>query len=159
MTNKIETIAFTVNGVRHELAADPDTPVLYILRNDLRLKGTKFGCGLGQCGACAVLLEDRNVTSCDLPLWAVAGKRVTTIEGLGNAEKPSAVQRAFIAEQAAQCGYCTSGMIVAATALLHGNPRPEEMDIKRSLARNLCRCGTHARIVRAVQRAARDPQS
>ena len=154
--NRMETIRFTVNGSPCTVHADPDTPLLYILRNDLKLKGAKFGCGLGQCGACTVLLDGHRVTSCDTPLWSVADKSVTTIEGLGNLAAPHVLQRAFIAEQAAQCGYCIPGIIVAATDLITRNPNPTESDIKEALARNFCRCGTHVRIIRAVQRAARE---
>ena len=150
---------FTVNGVTRTVAAEPDTPLLYILRNDLKLKGAKFGCGLGQCGACMVLLDGNNVMSCDTPLWAVAGKSVTTIEALADNDVPNVLQRAFIAEQAAQCGYCTNGMVMTATRLLARNPDPTEAEIKEALARNLCRCGTHTRIIKAVRRAARDLRS
>jgi nicotinate dehydrogenase subunit A len=151
-----ESITLNVNGVQHTVHAEPDTPLLYILRNDLKLKGAKFGCGLGLCGSCTVLIDGHNVMSCDTPLWAAAGKAITTIEGLGNIDAPHALQRAFIAEQAAQCGYCVSGIIMTAAALLKRNPDPTEADIKQALARNLCRCGTHTRIIKAVQRAARE---
>lgn len=151
-----EKITFTVNGVSRTSDAEPDTPLLYILRNDLKLKGAKFGCGLGQCGACMVLIDGHNVMSCDTPLWSVAGKSVTTIEGLGTLESQHALQRAFIGEQAAQCGYCVAGVIMSAAALLSKNPDPSEDEIKQALARNLCRCGTHTRMIKAVQRAARD---
>jgi nicotinate dehydrogenase subunit A len=154
-----EAITLKVNGAEHTVYAEPETPLLYILRNDLKLKGTKFGCGLGQCGACMVLIDGQNKMSCDTPLWAAAGKSVTTIEALGSKDAPSVLQRAFIAEQAAQCGYCISGMIMSATALLSRSPDPTEEQIKDALAANLCRCGTHVRIVRAVQRAARELQS
>ena len=151
-----EPITLNVNGVRHTVHAEPDTPLLYILRNDLKLKGAKFGCGLGQCGACMVLIDGHNVMSCDTPLWAAAGKAITTIEALGSLDAPGALQRAFITEQAAQCGYCLSGAVMTAAALLARNPDPSETDIKQALARNLCRCGTHTRIIKAVQRAARE---
>ncbi len=151
-----EPIKLTVNGAGHTVRAEPDTPLLYVLRNDLGLKGAKFGCGLGQCGSCMVLVDGRNVTSCDAPLWSVAGKSVTTVEGLGTLAAPGALARAFIAEQAVQCGYCVSGMIVAATALLQRNPDPDEAEIARALARNVCRCGTHVRMIKAVRRAARE---
>ena len=151
-----DPISLTVNGVTHTVHAAPDTPLLYILRNDLGLKGSKFGCGLGQCGACMVLIDGHNVMSCDTPLWAAAGKNITTIEGLGGPDTLSVVQRAFVTEQAVQCGYCISGMIVSATALLQTNPAPDETEIREALARNLCRCGTHTRIIKAVQRAARE---
>ena len=152
-------ITLNVNGVQHAVHAEPDTPLLYILRNDLKLKGAKFGCGLGMCGSCMVLIDGHNVMACDTPLWAAAGKSITTIEGLGNINAPHALQRAFIAEQAAQCGYCISGVIMAAAALLAHNPDPSVADIKHALARNLCRCGTHARIIKAVQRAAQELRS
>ncbi len=151
-----ETTTFTVNGAPQTVHAEADTPLLYILRNDLKLKGAKFGCGLGQCGSCMVLVDGHNVMSCEVPLWSVAGKKVTTIEGLGNIEAQHALQRAFIGEQAAQCGYCMSGVIMTAAALLSRNADPSEDQIKEALARNLCRCGTHTRMIKAVQRAARD---
>jgi nicotinate dehydrogenase subunit A len=151
-----DPVTLNVNGVQHAVRAEPDTPLLYILRNDLKLKGAKFGCGLGQCGACMVLIDGHNVMSCDTPLWAAAGKAITTIEALGSLDAPGALQRAFIAEQAAQCGYCVSGVVMTAAALLARNPDPSEADIKQALARNLCRCGTHVRLIKAVQRAARE---
>jgi len=151
-----EATTLTVNGVEHTVRAEADTPLLYILRNDLKLKGAKFGCGLGQCGSCMVLIDGRNVTSCDTPLWAATGKSVTTIEALGTLDSPNALQRAFIAEQAVQCGYCIAGMVMTATALLERNPNPSEAEIAQALERNLCRCGTHVRIVRAIQRAVRE---
>src|SRR5687767_5299404 len=121
-----DAVTLKVNGVEHAVHAEPDTPLLYILRNDLKLKGAKFGCGLGQCGSCMVLIDGRNMTSCDTPLSAAAGKSVTTIEALGTRESPNALQRAFIAEQAVQCGYCIAGMVMTATALLERNPYPSE---------------------------------
>lgn len=145
---------FFVNGVAVSVAADPATPLLYILRNDLGLRGSRFGCGLGQCGACNVLVEGRVMQSCDLPLWAVAAKAVTTVEGLGSVEQPHALQQAFIEEQAAQCGYCLSGILISAKALLDANPDPTEAQVRAALDRNLCRCGTHSRIINAVLRAA-----
>jgi len=151
-----DPITLNVNSAQHTVCAEPDTPLLYILRNDLKLKGAKFGCGLGQCGACMVLIDGHNVMSCDTPLWAAAGKAVTTIEALGSVDAPGVLQRAFIAEQAAQCGYCVSGIVMTAAALLARNPDPSEADIKQALARNLCRCGTHTRLIKAVQRAARE---
>jgi len=151
-----DTISLTVNGGLHTVHAASDTPLLYILRNDLQLKGSKFGCGSGQCGACMVIIDGQNVMSCDTPLWAAAGKNVTTIEGLGGPDALSVVQRAFVTEQAVQCGYCISGMIVSATALLQTTYAPSEGQIREALARNLCRCGTHTRIIKAVQRAARE---
>ncbi|MEK7878062.1 MAG: (2Fe-2S)-binding protein [Pseudomonadota bacterium] len=151
-----DPVTLNVNGAQHTVRAEPGTPLLYILRNDLKLKGAKFGCGLGQCGACMVLIDGHNVMSCDTPLWAAAGKAITTIEALGSVDAPSVLQRAFIEEQAAQCGYCVSGVVMSAAALLAHNPDPSEADIKQALARNLCRCGTHARLIKAVQRAARE---
>lgn len=147
-------ITLRVNGASRSLDADPRMPLLYALRNDLELKGPRFGCGKGQCGACSVLVDGKVVRSCTTPMERVAGKAVTTLEGLGSSAKPSVVQQAFIDEQAAQCGYCSNGMVVAATALLKENPHPSEQQIREALAHNLCRCGTHVRIVRAVQRAA-----
>ncbi len=154
-----DPITLNVNGVQHTVHAEPDTPLLYILRNDLKLKGAKFGCGLGQCGACMVLIDGHNVMSCDTPLWAAAGKAITTIEALGSLDAPNVLQRAFITEQAAQCGYCLSGAVMTATELLARNPDPSESEIKQALARNLCRCGTHTRIIKAVQRAAKEMRS
>jgi nicotinate dehydrogenase subunit A len=148
------TVTLLVNGAARTAEADPDTPLLYVLRGDLALTGTKFGCGLAQCGACTVLLAGRPVRSCVTPVSAVAGQPVTTIEGLGSPERPDPVQAAFIAEQAAQCGYCTAGMVVTARALLEQNRRPTEADVKQALAGNLCRCGSHVRVIRAVLRAA-----
>ena len=143
-----------VNGRSHTVDADGEAPLLYILRNDLKLKGARFGCGLGVCGACTVVIDGKAVQSCDISLAAVAGKRITTIEGIGSGDKMHALQSAFIAEQAAQCGYCTSGIIMTAYALLERNARPSEMEIREALDGNICRCGTHARILRAVRRAA-----
>ena len=151
-----DPVTLNVNGAQHTVRAEPDTPLLYVLRNDLKLKGAKFGCGLGQCGACMVLIDGHNVMSCDTPLWAAAGKTITTIEALGSLDAPGALQRAFIAEQAAQCGYCVSGVVMTAAALLARSPDPSEAEIKQALARNLCRCGTHTRLIKAVQRAARE---
>jgi nicotinate dehydrogenase subunit A len=144
-----------VNGKRHRVTAAPDTPLLYVLRNDLGLNGPKFGCGLSQCGACTVHLGGDAVRSCVTPLSAVGTRPVTTLEGLGTPERPHPLQAAFIDEQAAQCGYCINGMIMTAAALLKKTPRPSETQIRAALAGNLCRCGTHMRILRAVQRAAR----
>jgi nicotinate dehydrogenase subunit A len=135
---------------------DPGMPLLYALRDNLELKGPRFGCGLGQCGACAVLLDGEPALSCKTSLSAAANRKVVTLEGLGSPEKPSPVQRAFIDEQAAQCGYCLNGMIIQATALLAKSKNPTVGEIRKALADNLCRCGTHLRIVRAVQRAARN---
>jgi nicotinate dehydrogenase subunit A len=146
----------TVNGRRHEVAASPDTPLLYVLRNDLELNGPKFGCGLAQCGACTVLLDGKPARSCSVAVSAAAKSQITTLEGLGTIDKLHPLQRAFIEEQACQCGYCSNGMIMAAKALLDGNPRPSERDIKQALNDHLCRCASHNRIVRAVQRAAKE---
>jgi nicotinate dehydrogenase subunit A len=151
-----DAIELTVNGKTHSLRVSPDTPLLYVLRNDLELNGAKFGCGLAQCGACTVLVDGNAVRSCSYPVGAVAAKPVTTIEGLGTAQKPHPVQKAFIAEQAAQCGYCINGMVMTAAALLKRNPSPDDTSIRQALAGNLCRCGTHLRILRAVARAARE---
>ncbi len=137
---------------------DPDTPLLYVLRNELGFHGPRFGCGLGQCGACTVLMDGAAIRSCVTPLSAVGDAKIVTLEGLGTPEAPSAVQKAFITEQAVQCGYCINGMIMQSTAFLARNKAPTEAEIKQELAGNLCRCGTHLRIVRAVQRAARDLQ-
>jgi nicotinate dehydrogenase subunit A len=148
-------IELVVNGQAHRLEIDPGTPLLYVLRNDLELNGPKYGCGLGQCGACAVLVDGAAARSCVLPLRAVAGRSVTTLEGLGRDGALDPVQRAFIAEEAAQCGYCLNGMIVTARAFLSTNPDPTEAQVREALRFNLCRCGTHMEIVRAVMLAAR----
>jgi nicotinate dehydrogenase subunit A len=152
-------IRFRLNGVETEIDADPDTPLLTILRGQLGMTGAHFGCGAGECGACNVLLGDHAITSCDTPLWSVADKDVTTIEGLGNAQSPHALQRAFIAEQALQCGYCLSGILMSAAALLKRNSDPTASDVKEALDRNLCRCGSHNRMVRAILRAAAEMRS
>jgi len=154
-----ERFSFRVNGVATEVVASPDTPLLYVLRGDLGLKGSRFGCGSGQCGACFVLLDNHAVTSCDTPLWSVAGKSLTTVEGLAKNGEQHPLQRAFIEEQAAQCGYCTSGILIAAAALLQSNPAPTEVEVRAALDRNLCRCGSHNRVVRAVMRAAAEAAS
>jgi nicotinate dehydrogenase subunit A len=146
-------VTILVNGKQHEVTAAPDTPLLYVLRNELELNGPKFGCGLAQCGACTVHIDGKPVRSCSVPVSAAKGK-VTTIEGLGTPQKPHPLQQAFIAEQAAQCGYCISGMIMTAAAFLEQNPKPNEEQIRAALDANLCRCGTHMRILRAVRRAA-----
>ena len=144
-----------VNGATRSVEVDdPDTPLLYVLRDDLGLTGTKFGCGPAQCGACTVLVADRPVRACTLPAAAAAGQEVTTIEGLGSPERPDPLQAAFIAEQAPQCGYCTAGMVMTARAFLRTNPRPSEREVREALAGNLCRCGSHPRVIRAVLRAA-----
>jgi nicotinate dehydrogenase subunit A len=149
-------MAFTinVNGAPHAVDADAETPLLYVLRNDLKLKGARFGCGLGQCGACMVIIDGKAVPSCDIPVSAVTGKAVTTIEGIGGEDGLHPLQQAFIEEQAAQCGYCISGIVMTSKALLDADPRASDADIKEALARNLCRCGTHQRILRAIRRAA-----
>ncbi len=143
-----------VNGVSRTVRTDADTPLLYVLRNDLEMNGAKFGCGLAQCGACTVHIDGRAARSCVTPVSSLAGKNVTTLEGIGTLDKLHPLQKAFLDEQAAQCGYCTNGMIMSAKALLDANPKPTEAQIKTALAGNLCRCGSHNRIVRAVQRAA-----
>ena len=142
-----------VNGASRSVEAHPDTPLLYALRNELGLTGSRFGCGSGQCGACFVLVDGKPIASCDLPLWSVEGKKITTIEGLGGRHP---VQKALVAEQAAQCGYCMSGIVMSAVSLLQRNPRPSDPEIREALDKNLCRCGSHNRVVRAVLRAARD---
>ncbi len=147
-------ITLTVNGGSHAVNADPATPLLYVLRDDLGLNGAKFGCGLGQCGSCTVLLDGKAVFSCLLPISVLPGRQIRTIEGLGTADAPGPVQRAFIEEQAAQCGYCIAGMVMRAQALLDANPAPSEVEIREHMSPNLCRCGTHIRILRAVRRAA-----
>jgi nicotinate dehydrogenase subunit A len=143
-----------VNGSRRSVPAEPETPLLYVLRNDLALNGAKFGCGLAQCGACTVLVDGRAVRSCVTPISALGESEITTIEGLGTIDKPHPLQQAFIDEQAVQCGYCINGMIMAAKELLDHNPRPTEADVREGLAAHLCRCGTQGRIIRAVLRAA-----
>ena len=143
----------TVNGKPHAVKAAPETPLLYVLRNELELNGPKFGCGLAQCGACTVHIDGRPMRSCSVPVSTVKGK-VVTIEGLGTPEKPHPLQKAFIEEQAAQCGYCINGMVMTAAALLARNPKPSDTDIRKAMDGNLCRCGTHMRILRAVRRAA-----
>lgn len=144
----------SVNGQSHQIEADADTPLLYILRNDLGLNGPKFGCGLGECGACTVLIDGVAARSCVLPLRSVTGHDITTLEGLGTAESPGHVQQAFIDQQAAQCGYCLNGMIMTVQALLNRNPHPTEQQIRQELKYNLCRCGTHVEIIAAARQAA-----
>src|SRR4051794_21843332 len=151
-----ERLTLRVNGTTRTVEVERDTPLLYVLRNDLELNGAKFGCGLAQCGACTVLVDGKAVRSCVTDIGSLANAEITTLEGLGTADKPHALQRAFVGEQAAQCGYCINGMIMSAKALLDGNPRPSESDVRQALAANLCRCGTHNRIVRAVLRAANE---
>jgi nicotinate dehydrogenase subunit A len=153
------SFALSVNGATRKVAVEPDTPLLYILRNDLELNGPKFGCGLAQCGACTVLVDGKPTRSCVTPVSAVAKARITTIEGLGTVENLHPLQRAFIDEQACQCGYCGNGMVMTAKALLDKNPRPSESQIKQALNGHLCRCASHNRIVRAVQRAAKEMRS
>jgi nicotinate dehydrogenase subunit A len=143
-----------VNGADHEVQAQDDTPLLYVLRHDLGLKGTRFGCGVNQCGACHVLIDGHSLPACDTPLWAVQNKSVITVEGLGTAGALSALQQAFVDEQAAQCGYCLSGILISATELLANQPDATEQQVCAALDKHLCRCGTHHRIVRAVLRAA-----
>jgi nicotinate dehydrogenase subunit A len=146
----------TVNGTTQAVEANPDTPLLYVLRNDLGLVGSRFGCGSGLCGACYVLIDGRPMASCDLPVSFAAGKEITTIEGLGADGDLHAVQKALIAEQAAQCGYCMSGIAVSAAALLATNKRPSEEQVRAALDKHLCRCGSHNRVVKAVMRAAHE---
>lgn len=148
------TTHLVVNGNTHAVESDPATPLLYVLRNELGLHGAKFGCGLGQCGACTVTIEGEAAFSCLTPISVLQRRRVQTVEGLGSARSPSVLQQAFIDEQAAQCGYCIAGMIMRAQALLDRNPKPSDVEIRRHMATNLCRCGTHMRILRAVRRAA-----
>jgi nicotinate dehydrogenase subunit A len=148
-----DQLTISVNGALHVVKATPDTPLLYVLRNELELNGPLFGCGLEQCGACMVLRGAEAVKSCMLPVAEVAGSQITTLEGLGTRDEPHPVQQAFIEEQAAQCGYCSPGMIVAAAALLWRRPHPTDEQIRAALDGNLCRCGSHARILRAVRRA------
>ena len=143
-----------VNGREHQVDADPDTPLLYVLRDDLKLNAAKFGCGLGQCGACTVIVDGKAVLSCVTPMVLLEGKQVTTLEGLGTIAEPAPIQRAFMEEQAAQCGYCIAGMMMRAQALLERNSKPTDEQIRAELEPHLCRCGTHMRILRAVHRAA-----
>ena len=142
-----------VNGQDHQIEADADTPLLYVLRDELTLNAAKFGCGLGQCGACTVIVDGKAVLSCVTPLLLVEGKQVTTLEGLGTVQAPAPIQRAFMEEQAAQCGYCIAGMMMRAQALLQRNSKPSDAEIRAELAPHLCRCGTHSRILHAVARA------
>jgi nicotinate dehydrogenase subunit A len=147
-------IRFRLNGVETTVEADPDRSLLQLLRGELGMTGPHFGCGVNECGACNVMIGDHAVASCDTPLWSVADKDVTTVEGLGNAQHPHPLQRAFIAEQALQCGYCVPGILISAAALLRQNPTPSVDEVKEALDRNLCRCGSHNRMIRAVLRAA-----
>ena len=148
------TYRLQVNGKPHAVNTEPDTPLLYVLRDDLALNGAKFGCGLGQCGSCTVIMDGKPVMSCLVPVSAVGARAVRTVEGLGSSDKPGVLQQAFIDEQAAQCGYCIAGMIMQATALLEKTPAPTDAQIRAHMSPNLCRCGTHMRILRAVRRAA-----
>jgi nicotinate dehydrogenase subunit A len=151
----VPTYTLHVNGAQRRVDSwDPSQPLLYALRGELGLTGAKLGCGLGQCGSCTVLVDDQATRACMVPVSSAAGRRITTVEGLGTPEKPDALQAAFIAEQAAQCGYCTTGMIMSARALLLKTPHPSEDDVRQALAGNLCRCGTYPRILRAVMKAA-----
>ena len=148
------SVRFRLNGAEMDVEADPDRSLLDILRGPLGMTGPHFGCGAGECGACNVIIGDRAVAACDTPLWSVADKDITTLEGLRSAERPHPLQRAFIAEQALQCGYCVSGILMSAAALLKRNPKPSSSEVKQALDGNLCRCGSHNRMVRAVLRAA-----
>ena len=152
----MQSVRFRLNGVETEIDSDPDRSLLDVLRGHFGLTGAHFGCGAGECGACNVMVGDRAVTSCDMPLWWVAGKEVTTLEGLGTSEKPHPLQTSFIAEQALQCGYCIPGILISAAALLKNNPDPSDREVRTALDGNLCRCGSHNRIVKAVLRAAAD---
>ena len=146
-------LRLNVNGTDRAVSADPETPLLYVLRNELKLKGARYGCGAGFCGACMVIADGKPVQSCDVPASAMAGKSITTIEGIAAGERLHALQDAFISEQAAQCGYCIPGMIMSAKALLDTNPTPSDAEVRKALAANLCRCGTHLRILRAIRAA------
>ncbi len=150
----LDKLRLTVNGQEHDIEADPESFLLYVLRDQLHLNGPKFGCGLDQCGSCLVLVDEQAMPSCLAPLTEVSGKEIVTLEGLGTEEHPGPLQQAFIDEQAAQCGYCINGMIIAAHALLNENPTPSAVDVREALTGVLCRCGAHGRIVRAVLRAA-----
>lgn len=149
-------ISLAVNGKKHQVEVEPDTPLLYVLRNDLGLNGPKFGCGLGQCGACTVIIDGSATLSCTMPAGQAAGREIVTLEGLAAADMAHPLQQAFIEEQAAQCGYCSNGMIMTGKALLDRTPEPTEGEIRQALAPVLCRCGTHGGIVRAIQRVARE---
>jgi nicotinate dehydrogenase subunit A len=159
MTDTAPPSTVLVNGRHLEVRTEPDTALLYVLRNHLGLTGTRFGCGLGLCGSCFVLLDGEPVYSCDTPMWTIAGREVTTVEGLGTPDHPHPVARAIVDEQAAQCGYCISGIVIAAVALLAVDDDPTEADVRVALDRNLCRCGAHNRIVRAVLAAAAEMRS
>ena len=159
MALRSERVSFRVNGVEQAIEAEPNRSLGDVLRNAFALKGTRYGCGTEQCGACFVLVDGEPAFACTTDVATLAGKSITTVEGLGTVEAPHALQRAFLSEQAAQCGYCTSGMLVAAAALLKRTPQPTEDEVRRALDRNLCRCGSYQRIVRAVMRAAREARS
>lgn len=148
-------LTLKVNGKSHRVEAEPDTPLIYVLRNDLALNGARFGCGLAQCGSCTVLIDGKATLSCVTPVGGATDAEIVTLEGLGSIDNPHPLQSAFIEEQAAQCGYCVPGMIMSALDLLKRNAKPSEQDVRAALAANLCRCGTHPRIIRAVLRAAR----
>ena len=150
------TIQFQLNGAAMAVEADPDQTLLDVLRSRLGVTGPHFGCGAGECGACHVMVDGRAMASCDMPMWSVADKDIVTVEGLGTAEQPHPLQRAFVSEQAMQCGYCVSGILISAAALLKRNPSPTETEVRAALDRNLCRCGSHNRVVRAVMRASRE---
>ncbi len=147
------TVKLDINGATHDIDADPATPLLYVLRDDLQLNAAKFGCGLGQCGSCTVMIDGEAVLSCIVPILAVEGRKITTLEGLGTLEAPAPIQTAFIEMQAAQCGYCIPGMMMSAQALLQRNPGASDQEIRDALRSNLCRCGTHMRILAAIKRA------
>jgi nicotinate dehydrogenase subunit A len=149
-------ITLTVNGRSRTVETDPTTPLLYVLRNDLELNGPRFGCGLSQCGACTVIMNGAAVRSCTLPVSEARGRSVTTLEGLGSVERPHVLQKAFVEEQAAQCGFCMNGILMNAKVLLDKNPNPSAAEIKQGLADVLCRCGSHLRVIKAIQRAARE---
>lgn len=151
-----ESLSLDVNGRMHRVQAEPDTPLLYVLRNELGLTAAKFGCGLEQCGACKAIVDGEVVFTCNTPVDAFVGRRITTLEGLGTPERLHPLQRAFIEEQAAQCGYCIPGIIMAAKALLDRTPHPSDAEIRNALAIHLCRCGTHTRIIKAIRRAAQE---
>ena len=154
----MSTIALTVNGVAHSVDVDPATPLLYVLSEDLALNGPKFGCGLGQCGACTVIVGGRAVRACVTPVGTLSGAGVTTLEGLGTVERPHPIQRAFIDEQAAQCGFCLNGVILTAKAFLDHNPKPSDAEIQQAMSTVLCRCFTHTRMLRAIRRYATSPR-
>jgi len=147
-------ISLRVNGKTQVVDTDPTTPLLYVLRDDLQLNGPRFGCGLSQCGACTVILDDQSVRSCSLPVSAVGGRNITTLEGLGSVAHPHRLQKAFVDEQAAQCGFCMNGIIMVAKVLLDKSPNPTDAEIRRALNGNLCRCGSHVRVLKAIKRAA-----